>query len=162
MTVEKPRMHQTKKPLTDRQRKLRAATCERLTSEGLAAAPIQGSMRGELTKSNGFPWLSFGIADTKPTVEEISALVRRPDSPGFVAVLQPTEFPFAVVEWRTFTWLLKIALDCEETKLREAAQRLHDTLPRNLVNALKGAEELASCEQEATTTQKATTTPDDN
>lgn len=107
--------------LTDKQRRLRAATCKQLTTDGLDAEPSKGSMRGMLMNSHNFPWMTFGVADRPPSVEEICALVRRHDSPGFVAVVQPTEQPFAIVEWRVFIWLMKLARDCEEKALSEAA-----------------------------------------
>jgi len=97
-------------------------------------------MKGDLVGSNHFPWLTFGITDTPPSVEEISALVRRPDSSGFVAVVQPTEFPFAIVEWRTFCWLLSLARDHLQAKSEEAAQRLRDKpLPPNFISVVNGA-----------------------
>lgn len=111
-----------KKPITERMRRIRRETCERLTADGLRADPIPGAMSGELVKSNNFAWMIFDIADKIPTVDEINQAVRRHNL-SFVAVLQPTEHPFAVVPWDTFTELMRLAKDREEAKLREDREK---------------------------------------
>lgn len=127
-----------KKSATEKQRRLRSETCDRLAADGLPAHPATGVMAGDLINSNGFPWLEFGISEKCPTVQEISDIVRRPDTPGFIAVMQPTEFPFAVVEWRTFAWLMSLARDCEEAKVREAHEQLENKLGK-MIAAMKAA-----------------------